>query len=148
MLVTNREVGDGPFFISQLGFDVETRIKFLLLGRVPFSLGRSLDACPGVAVGASLAGHGWPSRWVNPAWKLWLGFIPAASQWWRHLHCWCMSRRGKCGKCSHGVKMGMGTGSSRCAAGKPTFTAAVSTVHKDINHQLLGISRLYSFIRI
>lgn len=48
----------------------------------------------------------------------------------------------------NGVKMGMGTGSSHGAAGKPTFTAAISRVHKDINHQLLQISRLYGFICI
>lgn len=38
-LVTDRGVEEGRFLISHLGFDVETRIKSLLLGRVPPSLG-------------------------------------------------------------------------------------------------------------
>ena len=34
----DREVEEGHFLISQLGFDVETRIRSLLLGTVPPSL--------------------------------------------------------------------------------------------------------------
>lgn len=59
-LVTNRELGDGHFSISWLGFDVGTRIKFLLLGRVPLSLSFPHTLLVGVALGTSLSGHGWP----------------------------------------------------------------------------------------
>lgn len=92
-LVMDREVEEGHFLISQLGFGVETRIKSLLLGRVPrvsaFYARCFLAVCPAscgaqASIPGLLWGHGWQvpsavsnSQGLKPGWKPWAVFYPS-----------------------------------------------------------------------
>lgn len=100
-LVRDREVEEGHSLISQLGFDVETQIKSLLLGRVPPRLGFPHTMLLG-CVPCEQRGRGHPSpllrghRWrgpstvsdptgLTPARNLGLCCIPTAWQGWKRL---------------------------------------------------------------